>query len=344
MEWLAPQASFSPHLAPGFEYRVNAFGAHVIVAKTEAPWPAAAAAAAAAAPPSAPAAAAQKCGGGGGGGGGGAPPRAYRASVLSLEERFALVKSVGEECIQEEELLALLKAKAHPVCYDGFEPSGRMHIAQGILKALLVNKLTAAGCVFKFWVADWFALLNDKMGGNLEHIKLVGRYMVEVWRAAGMDMTNVEFLWASDEINSHSNEYWLRVMDIARRNNLPRILRCCTIMGRAETDDLTAAQIFYPAMQCADIFHLKVRARGAAAAAPARPRPRPPARPPLFPLPPGEGESRPRPTDGSVHSHSQGVPRCYARRPRAPACRRSLTGAARARGTRGFMTLPLREV
>jgi len=28
-------------------------------------------------------------------------------------------------------------------------------------------------------------------------------------------------------------------------------------MGRSEQDDLTAAQIFYPCMQCADIFFLK---------------------------------------------------------------------------------------
>jgi tyrosyl-tRNA synthetase len=47
-----------------------------------------------------------------------------------LEERVALIKSVGEEVIQEEELIALLKVKASPNCYDGFEPSGRMHIAQ----------------------------------------------------------------------------------------------------------------------------------------------------------------------------------------------------------------------
>ena len=26
-----------------------------------------------------------------------------------------------------------------------------------------VNKLTTAGCVFKFWVADWFALMNNKV-------------------------------------------------------------------------------------------------------------------------------------------------------------------------------------
>ena len=72
-----------------------------------------------------------------------------------------------------------------------------------------------------------------------------------------MDMTNVEFLWASDEINNRANDYWLRVMDIARRFNVPRIVRCCTIMGRKENDDLSAAQILYPCMQCADIFFLK---------------------------------------------------------------------------------------
>ena len=106
-----------------------------------------------------------------------------------------------------------------------------------------------------------------------------------------------------------NREYWTLVMDVARRNNLKRILRCSQIMGkrrrffrvfdffslftgpppppplppvqnptkltaffplfntqqqqqqlhsgRAESDDLSAAQIFYPCMQCADIFFLK---------------------------------------------------------------------------------------
>lgn len=39
----------------------------------------------------------------------------------------------------------LLNNKPLPVCYDGFEPSGRMHIAQGIMKANNVNKLTKSG-------------------------------------------------------------------------------------------------------------------------------------------------------------------------------------------------------
>jgi tyrosyl-tRNA synthetase len=93
-----------------------------------------------------------------------------RVSDLSLDDRVKLCLSVGEEVIQESELKELLSKKALFNCYDGFEPSGRMHIAQGIMKAINVNKITRAGGIFIFWVADWFALLNNKMGGDLQKI------------------------------------------------------------------------------------------------------------------------------------------------------------------------------
>lgn len=176
---------------------------------------------------------------------------------MTIDEKLAVAMSVGEETISEEELRGLFTAKEHPVVYDGFEPSGRMHIAQGVLRAINVNKLTSTGCIFKFWVADWFAQLNNKMDGDLKKIQMVGQYMIEIWKAIGMDMRNVRFLWASEEINAHAEEYWTLVMDIARMNNLSRIQRCCTIMGRKDTDEMSAAQIFYPCMQCADVFFLK---------------------------------------------------------------------------------------
>ncbi|KAF3334914.1 tyrosine--tRNA ligase [Carex littledalei] len=176
---------------------------------------------------------------------------------MTLEEKFQLVRSVGEECIQEDELRNLLAKKPNPICYDGFEPSGRMHIAQGVLKTISVNKMTKAGCTVKIWIADWFAQLNNKMGGDLNKIRTIGRYLIEIWKAVGMNQEKVEFLWSSDEINGRASEYWPLVMDIARRNNLARIIRCSQIMGRTDQDDLTAAQIFYPCMQCADIFFLK---------------------------------------------------------------------------------------
>lgn len=121
------------------------------------------------------------------------PTRTFTKSKLSVEERVAVASSVGEEVITHDELAALFAARDHPIVYDGFEPSGRMHIAQGVLRAINVNKLTSAGCHFKFWVADWFAQLNNKMGGDLTKIKAVGAYMVEIWKAIGKRMHAVVY-------------------------------------------------------------------------------------------------------------------------------------------------------
>lgn len=41
-----------------------------------------------------------------------------------------LVRSFACEILMEEELAKLLQNKPNPTAYDGFEPSGRMHIAQ----------------------------------------------------------------------------------------------------------------------------------------------------------------------------------------------------------------------
>ena len=96
------------------------------------------------------------------------------------------------------------------------------------MKAISVNKLTSAGCRVKIWIADWFAQMNNKMGGDLKKIEVVGRYLIEIWKAVGMDLDGgkVEFLWSSKEINSGAHEYWPLVLDIARRNKVLRIMRC----------------------------------------------------------------------------------------------------------------------
>lgn len=52
------------------------------------------------------------------------------ARRLSLDDRFKLCRSIAEECTTEDELRKKLEHVPHPVAYDGFEPSGRMHIAQ----------------------------------------------------------------------------------------------------------------------------------------------------------------------------------------------------------------------
>lgn len=193
------------------------------------------------------------------------PPKPEREWTTDMETDFQRILTVGEECISPEELKKLITAKGrgseHPVgfnLYDGFEPSGRMHIAQGVFKAMNVNKCTEEGTnsTFTFWVADWFALMNDKMGGDIEKIKIVGKYLIEVWKAAGMNLDHVVFKWASEEITDKADIYWPTMLDVARRFNVTRIKKCCQIMGRLE-GNLTSAQVLYPLMQCTDVFFLK---------------------------------------------------------------------------------------
>ena len=182
------------------------------------------------------------------------------ATLPSSEERYNQVIKVGAECIQIKELQNLLENSPNPVCYDGFEPSGRMHIAQGLMKANTVNIMTANGFTYIFWVADIFAKLNHKMGGDLQKIRDVGNYFIEIWKACGMKMDRVKFLWAMDEINKRSDEYWSMVAHINEMITIKRVKRCMQIQGRAENnfEDQTASSILYSTMQCADIFFLGV--------------------------------------------------------------------------------------
>jgi tyrosyl-tRNA synthetase len=194
------------------------------------------------------------------------PSSSSREWTDDLRADYDRILSVGEECVSPAELRALLVAKGrgsgHPAgfcLYDGFEPSGRMHIGQGVFKAMNVNRLTqpsGTNSTFLFWVADWFALMNDKMGGDLDKIQTVGRYLIEVWKAAGMNLENVVFKWCSDEITENASSYWPTMLDVARRFNVTRIKKCCQIMGRLE-GSLTSAQILYPLMQCTDVFFLR---------------------------------------------------------------------------------------
>lgn len=175
---------------------------------------------------------------------------------MNTQDRLNLISQVGEEIIGGDELKKLLEKGEELIAYDGFEPSGQIHIAQGLLRAINVNKMIKAGVKFKMWVADWHAMANNKMGGDLEKIKTVGKYFIEVWRASGMDLSNVEFMWASDM--AKNPDYWKLVLQVGKSNALKRFVRTAEMMGREESlEKLTGAHIIYSCMQVADIFMLK---------------------------------------------------------------------------------------
>ena len=174
---------------------------------------------------------------------------------MDVMERLALIKEVGEEIVTEKELKELLETKEHPIAYDGFEPSGIAHLPFGVYRAINLKKMIKAGVKFKLLLADWFAWINDKMGGDLGKIRKVGEYFIEVWKAAGVPMDKIEVLWSSEIMDK---DYWKTVITIAKTHNLRRSIRAMSIAGREGTLKSPAAWIFYPSMQVADIFHLNV--------------------------------------------------------------------------------------
>ncbi len=181
-----------------------------------------------------------------------------KENELSVEEKLGLIKSVadGGEIIGEEELIEMLKSGKKLVAYDGFEPSGLAHIPFGLLRAENLKMMLKAGIHFKLWLADYFAFINNKLGGDLDRIKKAGEYFIEVWKACGVDTDKVEVLWASERMNKL--EYWDRVLRIAKETTLNRSMRAVTIMGRKEGELQSTAQLFYPSMQVSDIFELDV--------------------------------------------------------------------------------------
>lgn len=175
--------------------------------------------------------------------------------TLNVEQRLELIRGVGEDIIGLEEIEEKLKQGKKLIAYDGFEPSGKIHIAQGLLRALTIKKLIQAGVHFKMLIADWHGYLNNKMGGDIEKIQNVGKYFIEVWKSCELEGDNIEYVWASEQVKDP--KYWEMVMRVSRAVTLKRAIRCSQIMGRSESDNLSAAQIIYPMMQATDIFYLE---------------------------------------------------------------------------------------
>ncbi|HDJ96495.1 MAG TPA: tyrosine--tRNA ligase, partial [Candidatus Aenigmarchaeota archaeon] len=176
---------------------------------------------------------------------------------MKLEKRLELVKlPPTEEIVTEQELKELLQKKRHPVAYDGFETSGKLHLGSGILRAIKLQDMIDAGFKFILYIADWFAYLNNKLGGDLELIRETGKYYIEGWKACGVDTSKVEVKWASEVIKDHN--YWELFLKISKLVTIKRTLRATTIAGRTEAEVKNPSLLIYPLMQATDIFHMHI--------------------------------------------------------------------------------------
>uniref|UniRef100_A0A0D9ZSK2 Uncharacterized protein n=1 Tax=Oryza glumipatula TaxID=40148 RepID=A0A0D9ZSK2_9ORYZ len=166
---------------------------------------------------------------------------------MGFDEKFALLRSIAEECICEDELRVLLK-KPNPICYVWFEPTSMMGIEQGIMKIIYVNKMVRAGCTVKILIADWFLQRNPRFTCNLNKIQAIIRYNIMMWKAVGMHLDKVEIIWFSDELNHHAVDYWPLAMDVSRKYTMKRMASYCKYVEPYGPGILPAAQIIYPCM------------------------------------------------------------------------------------------------
>jgi tyrosyl-tRNA synthetase len=174
---------------------------------------------------------------------------------LNTEERLDLVTRNTVEIITHEQLRSLLESKTRPRAYWGFESSGLMHIGLGLVCGSKIKNMVEAGFHFIIFLADWHSWINNKLGGKMENIRLCGEYFKECFEALGIK--NVEYLWASDIAKDLA--YWEKVVKIAKSASVQRMWRALPIMGREmNLSDIETAWLFYPCMQAADIFDMRL--------------------------------------------------------------------------------------
>jgi tyrosyl-tRNA synthetase len=176
---------------------------------------------------------------------------------MDLENQLQLVTRGTEEVITREELKGILETSTRPRAYWGFEASGLMHIGMGLVCGRKILDMIDAGFDFNVFIADWHSWINNKLGGNMNNIRICGEYFIQCFTALGIPPSAATYSWASDL--AAKREYWERVIRIAKSVNVSRIWRALPIMGReVDSKDIEAAATFYPSMQAADIFELKL--------------------------------------------------------------------------------------
>ncbi len=132
-----------------------------------------------------------------------------------------------------------------------------MHIGMGLVCTSKIKDMTKAGFQFIVFLADWHSWINNKLGGDMEKIRICGEYIKQCFTALGVTPDSVEYLWASDI--AKDIEYWEKVIRIAKDASLQRTWRALPIMGREMSmTDVETAWIYYPCMQSADIFHMRL--------------------------------------------------------------------------------------
>ena len=177
---------------------------------------------------------------------------------MDLEKKIELIcRSPTEEVLTPEDLKTLLETEEHPVAYNGFEPSGLVHLGTGVICAYKMKDFIEAGVKFKAYLSTWHAWLNNKLGGDLKLIRTAADLFRHSWISLGVPAEKVEFIY-SDELYNDI-EFWAKTVIISKNLTIARTTRTLEIAGRKATEAHYVSDFLSTPMQVADIFHLRVK-------------------------------------------------------------------------------------
>ncbi len=176
---------------------------------------------------------------------------------MDIEERMELImREPTEEVIKPEELRELLETKEKVVAYNGFEPSGLVHLGTGLICGYKMMDFVKAKVHFKVYLAVWHAYINNKLGGDIEKIRKAAKLFVHSWKSLGVPVEKIEFIRPEEEYDNI--EYWNKVIKISKELSLARTKKALQIAGRKEFEANKLASLLYVPMQVADVFHFGV--------------------------------------------------------------------------------------
>ena len=121
-----------------------------------------------------------------------------------------------------------------------------------LITGFKINDFIKAGIQSSVYLADWHSYINDKFDGDWDRIKQVTDDYEEAFKFFCPGVNIIK----SNSLYHNNDEYWMNLIKFSKHMTLSRAVRCLTIMGRSEKDQLSLSQYLYPSMQAVDIKEL----------------------------------------------------------------------------------------
>jgi len=181
---------------------------------------------------------------------------------MNNKQKLDLITRNCEEILTKESLEHLFSTDTSLNHYIGFEISGLVHLGTGLMSMGKIADFLKTGAKCTIFLADWHSYLNNKLGGDWDKIKKATKsYFQEALIASlachGVKPTEVNFILGSDLYRDNLT-HWETFMEAGKYITLNRNLRSISIMGKKAGESVDMATLFYPPLQVADIFTLKI--------------------------------------------------------------------------------------